>query len=272
MKRTAFFISDSTGITAETMGHSLLTQFPQFEFTQLAIPYVNTPEKAYEVLAKIDQASQDGQAKALVFSTLANPEIRNIIANCNGMFIDLFDMLAEPLEQELNSKYAQKVGKSHNIKNFQTYDTRIAAIDFALNTDDGVGINHYTDANLILVGVSRCGKTPTCLYLALKFGIFAANYPITDEDMAAPHLPQALQLYPEKLFGLIITADRLHEIRQQRQPNSNYAAIQQCQRELTHVENMFKRNNIPYLNSTNFSIEEIATKIMSQKKIKRHLY
>lgn len=270
MKRTAFFISDSTGITAETLGHSLLTQFPQCEFEQITIPYINNVEKAREALIRINQTSQADQAKAIVFSTLANPEIRSIVADCNGMFIDIFNLFVPALEEELRSKYSQQIGKSHNIANFANYDARVSAIEFSLNTDDGIGINNYDNADLILVGVSRCGKTPTCLYLALKFGIFAANYPITDEDMLNPYLPKKLQAYKEKIFGLIISPERLHEIRQERRPDSNYAAIEQCKKELNIVEQMFKKDNIPYLNSTTFSIEEIATKIMSLKKMRRH--
>ena len=271
MKRTAFFISDSTGITAETLGNSLLTQFPQFEFTKIAIPYVNNAEKAVEVLKQINQTCRDDQTKALVFSTLADTEIRNIVADCNGMFMDLFSILIGPLEEELNSKYAQKIGELHSIANLENYDRRIAAIEFALNTDDGIGINNYKDAEIIIVGVSRSGKSPVCLYLALKFGIFAANYPIVDTELEFKSLPTKLLEHKEKTIGLIISPERLHEIREQRQPNSSYAKIEQCKKELTAMETIFKNDNIPYINSTSLSIEEIATKIITIKKLTRQI-
>jgi len=272
MRRTAFFISDSTGITAETLGRSLLTQFQELEFDQTTIPYVNTVEKAKEVLERINQASRDTKTKVLVFSTLADPKMRTIFSNCDCLFIDFFDTFIPALEEELHSKYAEKIGELHKIANFKTYDQRVAAIEFALNTDDGVGINNYKNADIVLIGVSRCGKTPTSLYLALKFGLFAANYPITDEDLTIATLPKSLLPHKEKLFGLTITAQRLHEIRQQRKPKSTYASLPQCQKELSMVEKIFKRANIPFLNSTTFSIEEIATKIMTIKKIKRQRF
>lgn len=272
MQRTAFFISDSTGITAETLGRSLLTQFQGLEFDQTTIPYVNTEEKAKEVLERINQTGCDTKSKVIVFSTLADPKMREILAGCNCLFIDFFDAFIPALEKELHSKYAEKIGELHKIANFKTYDQRVAAIEFALNTDDGIGINNYKNADIVLIGVSRCGKTPTSLYLALKFGLFAANYPITDEDLTIATLPKSLLPHKEKLFGLTITAQRLHEIRQQRKPKSNYASLSQCQKELSIVEKIFKRASIPFLNSTTFSIEEIATKIMAMKKIKRQRF
>jgi len=271
MNRVAFFISDSTGITAETLGRSLLTQFQELEFDQTTIPYVNTTEKAKEVLEQINQAGRDSKTKVLVFSTLANPKMREILANCNCMFIDFFDVFIPPLEEELHSKYAQKVGELHKIANLKTYDLRVAAVEFALNTDDGVGVKNYKDADIILIGVSRCGKTPTSLYLALKFSLFAANYPIVDGDLTVS-LPKNLRPYKDKLFGLTISAQRLHEIRQQRKPDSNYASLSLCKKELSTVEKIFEHFNIPFLNSTTFSIEEIATKIMAVKKIKRQRF
>jgi len=270
--RTAFFVSDSTGITAETLGHSLLAQFPGIHFEKLTIPYINSVAKAQKIIAQINAASQKTQAKALVFSTLANSEIRAILATCNGLFMDFFDILMGPLEKELQAKYSQDIGKFHSILDTNSYDQRISAVDFALYTDDGIGIKHYENADVILIGVSRCGKTPTCLYLALKFGIFAANYPITEEDMYEVNLPKPVQPYISKLFGLTISVERLQSIREQRKPGSRYATKEQCQQELKTVLQIFNKSNIPYLDSTTCSIEEIATKIMAKKKINRRSF
>jgi len=270
MKHTAFFISDSTGITAETLGKALLSQFPKIKFKKLTIPYVNSLDKARETVMQINQVSRKDQAKVLVFSTLANPEMRSILADCDGMVMDFFDILIGPLEEELQSKYAKEVGKLHKMPDLKTYDARIAAIDFALNADDGINVKNYKNADVILIGVSRSGKTPTCLYLALKFAIRAANYPITEENINISHLPKDLIPYRKKLFGLTITSARLHEIREQRRPNSSYAKLAQCQKELKTVEQIFKKEKIPYLDSTAFSIEELATKITQIKKITRH--
>ncbi len=269
MKRKAFFISDSTGITAETLGHSILAQFPNIKFEQKTIPYINSIEKAEEVVTQINAASTEDKAKALVFSTLANTEVRDLVKNCDALFMDFFDILMEPIETELKAKYAQDVGKFHGISDTNTYDKRIAAIDFALNTDDGVGVKNYDKADVILVGVSRCGKTPTCLYMALLFGVLAANYPITEEDIHSAALPEALQDHTDKIFGLTINPERLQTIRQQRRPDSTYASLEQCKKELSTVQQMFRNYGVPYLDSTSFSIEELATKIMAQRGLKR---
>ena len=268
-KRIAFFISDSTGITAETLGQSLLAQFSHINFEKQTIPYVNSIEIAQEVLEKINSVSHQNNSKVLVFSTLADAKIRNILAACNGLFMDFFDILMTPLETELNAKYAQDIGKFHSILDVNRYDQRIFAMEFALSTDDGIGVKNYKDADVIITGVSRCGKTPTCLYMALTFGVRAANYPITEEDMHATDLPDVLKPYVKKLFGLTISEQRLHSIRAQRRPNSKYASIEQCKTELSIVNKMFEKDSIPKLNSTIFSIEEISTKIMAEMGVKR---
>lgn len=271
MKRAVFFVSDSTGITAENLGRSLLIQFPQFEFDQLTIPYVTSTVKANTIATQINSASTTNQTKSLVFSTLADPAIRNIIATSNCFFIDTFELLVSSLEQELHGKHTQKIGKLHTISNTKAYDARVAAIEFALTTDDGIGTNHYDKTEIILIGVSRSGKTPTCLYLALKFGIFAANYPIADAELLTVDLPSVLRKYSNKLFGLTINAKRLHEIRTERKPGSTYATLKQCQTELKNINKIFIQNKIPYLDSSTFSIEEIATKIIATKNLTRRL-
>lgn len=272
MKRAVFYISDSTGITAETLGHSLIIQFPQFEFEQIPIPYINSEARAYEVVAQINEASQVNQAKSIVFSTLAKPEIRNVFIGSDCLFMDFFNILIGPLETELQSKYAQNIGKFHTINNVKAYDARIAAIEFALKTDDGVNTKDYSNAELILLGVSRSGKTPTCIYLALKFGIFTANYPLTEEDLTSDRLPDQLLPFKDKLFGLLITPERLQQIRHQRMPNSKYSSLEQCQKELKITRQMMDNASIPYLESTSFSIEELAAQIMARKSLRRHLF
>ncbi|MBN1684259.1 MAG: kinase/pyrophosphorylase [Gammaproteobacteria bacterium] len=268
MNRIVFFVSDSTAITAETLGRSLLTQFKQFTFERITMPFVNTLEKAQKALEEINKISREQQAKVIVFSTLVDPHLRKILSPCNGLFIDFFDQVMPALKKELHAEPEQKIGQTHGIDP-QIYSSRIEAINFALDTDDGLGIKHYDKADVILIGVSRSGKTPTCLYLALQFRIHAANYPITEEDMHSGQLPKSLETYRPKLFGLTIDPERLHEIREQRSPNSRYASLDQCQYETTQIERLFQQSNIPYLNSTHFSIEEISTRIMNQMGIKR---
>ena len=270
MKRTVFFISDGTGITAQTLGHSLITQFDQIEFAQVAIPYIDTPEKAHAVFERINLTHQQDGQKPLVFSTLVNANIYHIIQKCTGLCLDFFQTFIVPLEVELNTPSSHSIGRSHS-SNKKAYTSRIDAINFTLSTDDGINTHQYKEAELILVGVSRSGKTPTSLYLALQYGIRTANYPITEEDFDAHQLPKILLPYRQKLFGLTIEPNRLHAIRTERRPSSRYASLEQCQHELRIVEQLFMQANIPYLNTTKLSIEEIATKIMVSLGIERQL-
>ncbi|MGQ3887740.1 posphoenolpyruvate synthetase regulatory kinase/phosphorylase PpsR [Legionella sp. CNM-1927-20] len=267
MKRHAFIISDGTGITAENLAHSLLTQFNNIDFEKHITPYIDTLPKAQTAVEQINLVFKNTGVKPLVFMTLINPDIANAIKQANACVLDLFNTFLGPLEKELGEKSSYTVGRAHGFS--QAYTHRIIAVDYALAHDDGVKIKGYDQADIILIGVSRCGKTPSCLYMALHFGILAANYPFTEDESSYSRLPESLRPYKNKLFGLTIDAERLQQIRNERRPNSRYASAEQCRLEVLEVEGMYKRENIPYLNTTRFSVEEIATKIISIAGIPR---
>ncbi len=271
MKRTAFFISDGTGITAEGLGHSLLAQFETIEFEHVTLPYTDTLEKAADAVRRIDQAFHADGLKPIIFDTIVNKEIRDVIARSEGFMVDIFGTFLCPLEQELGHQSSYTVGQSHSITKNGSYSRRIEAVNYALDNDDGARTQRYDEADLILIGVSRSGKTPTCLYLALQYGVKAANYPITEEDLVDQKLPDALRVHRHKLFGLTIDPDRLAVIRNERRPNSRYSSIKQCQYEVEEVELMYRRERTPHLNSTECSVEEIATRIMMQAGLKRRI-
>ncbi|RMJ05946.1 Phosphoenolpyruvate synthase regulatory protein [Marinobacter litoralis] len=270
MKRTAFFISDGTGLTAEALGHALLAQFEKIEFERITVPYIDDEEKAREMATRINTAAEIDGERPLVFDTIVNSTIREIVSGANGFMVDIFGTFLNPLERELNSSSSYSVGKSHAIDNVSSYERRIHAVNFALDNDDGARTRHYDEADLILIGASRSGKTPTCLYLALQYGIKAANYPITEEDLDDQKMPGALRAHKQKLFGLTIQPERLATIRNERRPNSRYSSMQQCMHEVEEIELMYKRERIPYLNTTAYSVEEISTRIMVSTGLKRH--
>lgn len=271
MKRSAFFISDGTGITAETLGQSLLAQFENIAFTKVTRPYIDDVTKARAIVQQINQAAERDGARPIIFDTIVNQDIRDILAESEGYMIDIFQTFLAPLEQELTSHSSYSVGKSHSIAHSANYMERIEAVNFALDNDDGARTHYYDKADLILIGVSRCGKTPTCLYMAMQYGIRAANYPLTEDDMEHLQLPNALRQHKHKLFGLTIDPDRLTAIRNERKPNSRYASFAQCEFEVREVENLFRRENIAHINSTHFSVEEISAKIMVEKGVERRL-
>ncbi len=268
MKRQAFFISDGTGITAEPLGHSLLSQFESIEFEQITLPYIDSISKAAEVVERLNKVSESG-ARPIVFDTIVNQEIRDEISKANAFKVDIFATFLAPLEKELNMGSSYTVGKSHAGGDNKSYLARIDAVNYALENDDGSRIKHYDKADIILVGVSRSGKTPSCLYLALQFGIKAANYPLTEEDLGNGDLPHALKPYKDKLFGLTIDPERLAAIRNERKANSRYASLNQCYYETEEVEMLFRRLSIPFLTTTDLSVEEISTRIMVESKLTR---
>lgn len=260
---TVFFVSDGTGITAETFGHSVLTQF-DLRFKQVRIPFIDSIDKAHDACKKINEAFAESNLRPIVFSTLVRVDFANIIRQAHGLHMDLIQTFVEPLEQELGIKSTHTVGRSHNTADTQAYKNRIEAINFSLAHDDGQSHKNLTAADVILVGVSRSGKTPTSLYLAMQYGIKAANYPLIPEDFERGKLPTALQTFKGKIFGLTIAPERLSEIRNERRPGSKYAAIENCMLEVNEAERMMKREGIRWLSSTTKSIEEISTTILQE--------
>lgn len=271
MKRPVFFISDRTGITVEMLGHTLLTQFEDVEFERINCPFVDSAEKVATVVEQVNRAAERGEGRPLVFSSLVDPELREQAGQCAGVFFDLFDAFINPLEIELGVQSSHTVGRSHGMGVYATYKTRIDAVNFVLANDDGTSTRHYPDADIILIGVSRTGKTPTCLYLALHYGILAANYPLTEDDLDTNHLPDTLAPYRKKIYGLTIDSSRLQQIRTERRPNSPYASAKQCHFEVKAVEAMYQQEKIPFLDTSAVSIEEIATTILQKANLQRRI-
>ena len=269
--RTVFFVSDGTGITAETFGHAVLTQF-DLRFRQVRLPFVDTLDKAYAAARRINDTFALDNQLPIVFSTLVKPDLSDVIRKSNGMHMDLIQTFVAPLEQELGLKSTHTVGRSHNIVDSEEYKNRIEAINFSLAHDDGQSHKNLADADVILVGVSRSGKTPTSLYLAMQYGIKAANYPLIPDDFERGKLPSSLPPFRNKIFGLSITPERLSEIRHERRAGSKYASIENCRYEVNEAELMMKREGIRWLSSTTKSIEEIATTILQEIKPDRRDY
>lgn len=270
--REVFYISDGTAITAETMGHAVLGQFP-LQTKQTTLPFVETMQRAEQVMQLIEKSYQIHQQKPLVFFSIVLPEIKAKILQCPALCYDVLDCLVKPLQADLGLEPAPQLHRSHSMnKDLDSYQNRIAAIEYTLAHDDGISLNNLDKADIILLGVSRCGKTPTSLYLAMQFGIRAVNYPFIEDDMGRLKLPKEIEAYRYKTFGLTIDADRLVAIRHERYANSDYASLNQCEKELTRVESLFRREAIPYLNTTSLSVEEIATRLLEQSGLKRNLW
>ena len=266
-KRTVFFVSDSTGITAETFGHSLLSQFESIQFENIVLRYVDDLPKAELACRQIEAVAKIEEQPPLVFSTLVDPKLRHIIANSSGLWFDIFEVFIAPLQSALHETPAPMAGRSHAVGDLKRYSARIDAVNFAIQNDDGVSTRYYGEADIVLVGVSRTGKTPTCLYLALHYGVHAANFPLTEEELLQTQLPPELKPYQDKLFGLTISPERLHRIRNERRPDSRYASLPQCRLELNQAEDLFHASHIPMINTTTMSVEEIATTIMTQARL-----
>jgi regulator of PEP synthase PpsR (kinase-PPPase family) len=276
-RHTVFFVSDGTGITAETFGNSILSQFA-IKPRHLRRPFIDTPDKAHQVLREINHAAETEGRKPIVFITLVDPQILAIVkgrlpgTEQKGMVLDMFNTFIEPLEAEFGITSNHRIGRFSDVSDSQEYTDRIEAINFALAHDDGQSAKNLAEADVILVGVSRSGKTPTSLYLAMQHGIKAANYPLIPEDFERARLPSTLMPFKTKCFGLTIDPDRLARIRNERRPNSKYASIENCRYEVREGETMMKKEGIAWLSSTHKSIEEIATTILRDLRPDRLAY
>jgi regulator of PEP synthase PpsR (kinase-PPPase family) len=264
--RTVFFVSDGTGITAETFGNSILAQFDSLRFSIRRLPFVDAMDKADNACNVIEEQGQRDGARPIVFSTLVNPTIAERIKRADAVHMDMFKTFVEPLEIELGVKSSHTIGRFHHANDSESYKNRIEAINFSLAHDDGQSSKNLADADTILIGVSRSGKTPTSLYLSMQYGLKVANYPLIPEDFERNRLPDALLPYKAKCFGLTIDPMRLSDIRQERRPDSRYAALENCRAEVTAAESLMRRESIQWLSTTTKSIEEIATTILSQLK------
>lgn len=269
-QRTVFFISDQTGVTAETLGQSLLTQFDGADFRRVTVPFVSTKAKAEEAVRKINLTAEAEGRRPIVFSTMVHDDLREMVGKANGLFLDFFDAFLAPLEREMGVKSSHTTGRAHGMAgNVDAYYARIDATNFALNNDDGAQVRDYGKADVILVGVSRSGKTPTCVYMAMQYGVFAANYPLTEEDFESCKLPPSLEKHREKLFFLTISAARLQQIRRERMQGGRYSSPQQVSYELREAEKLCRKYGLPVIDTTEKSVEEIASTILEQRGLER---
>jgi len=269
MRRTVFYVSDGTAITAETFGRCLMTQFSDIKMRQVRLPFVDTPDKADDAVALIERATaDDGGHRPIMFSTIVDARISAILEKADADHFDLFSTYLGPLEAALGVAPSPRVGQTHGMGNSEGYEDRMEATNYALTHDDGIS-TRLDNADVVLVGVSRSGKTPTCLYMALHYGVKAANYPLTEEDLEHPRLPEFLRQYKHKLFGLNIDPERLAQIREVRRPGSRYASIKQCRYEVEAAEAMLRSEGVPIFMSTQTSIEELASRILLELGLNR---
>jgi regulator of PEP synthase PpsR (kinase-PPPase family) len=272
-RRTVFFVSDRTGITAEMLGNSLLVQFDQFQFNRITMPFVDSPEKVDEAIRRINEVGEREPEQPIVFTSVVDEEAAERIRNgARALTLDVFQIFISPLEAELKARSSHTAGRSHGIANSHDYFARMEAINFTQAHDDGAQTRDLAKAQVILVGVSRCGKTPTSLYLALQFGIRTANFPLTPDDFADHRLPASVVPHRDRLFGLTIQPDRLREIREERRPGSRYAALDNCRYEVREAERLMETERIPVVDTTTKSIEEIATTILHRTGLRRTVF
>ena len=267
-KRTVFFVSDGTGITAESLGHSLLSQFEGVEWIQHRLPFINTREKAQEAVQRIEAVAERDGCCPIVFTTLVDDEISSMLEQAPALCLNFFKTFLAPIEAEINIKSTHTVGRTHGRTDSSDYKNRIEAINYTLAHDDGITDRDLAEADVILVAVSRCGKTPTSLYLAMQFGLKAANFPLIPEDFDRGRLPGTLEKHRAKLFGLTIQPERLASIREERRAGSKYASLANCRFEISEAEKMMRREGIRWLDSSTKSIEEISTTILQELNLR----
>ena len=263
--RIVFIVSDGTGITAENFSQSILAQF-EASFKHIRVPFVDSVDKAHDAVSSINQAATKYGVPPIVFTTLVNSELNSIVSKANGLILDMFQTFVAPLEEALGMKSTHAMNRLHHNADTDAYKNRIEAINYSLAHDDGQSNQNLAEADVILIGISRVGKTPTSLYLAMQYGLKAANYPLIPEDFERGQLPKDLIPFRQKIFGLMIDAERLSEIRNERRPGSNYAKLENCRYEINEATAMMKKQSIPWVLTTSKSIEEIATTVLQAIK------
>ncbi|HEX7001711.1 MAG TPA: pyruvate, water dikinase regulatory protein [Trueperaceae bacterium] len=265
-KKHVYFVSDHTGVTAEVVGQSLLSRFDHIDLETYTKPFVTTEARAHEVVAEFARLPEP----PIVFSTITEPSVRRLVAQAAAVHFDLFEPYAARLEEALGQPAETVVGAAHSIRDLARYQARIDAVEFSLATDDGSNVKRYDTADVVMVGVSRVGKSPTSLYLAMTYGVKASNFPLVEEDLETDALPKALVAHRGKLFGLTINPARLHELRMKRSPGTGYASLERCEFEVSRAERLFRRHNLPYLETTNVSVEELASQVLQRANLERH--
>lgn len=264
-RRRVYFLSDRTGITVETLGRSLLTQFPDVEFERRIIPFVDNVEAAREAAETIRRHAENGDAPPLVFSTLTDEAVQAVISDAVEHVFDLFGTFIGPLEAALGTRSSHTAGRTHGIVDALAYEKRLDVLNYTLAHDDGLKPQDLDRADIVLIGVSRCGKTPTCLYLAMHYNLMAANYPLTEDEFEMTRLPKVLEACRQRLYGLTIVPEQLSRIRRERRREGIYASLNQCRMEVAEAEALFHREQIPFLDTTTISIEEIAATIVRDR-------
>jgi regulator of PEP synthase PpsR (kinase-PPPase family) len=271
MPRSLFLVSDRTGITVETLAHTLLTQFEHAPEQQHTLPFIDTEAKVEAAVRQINAAAENDGVPPLVFTSFIDQDFRRLIKNSSGTVIDFFEAFLDPVAEAIGQAPRGRSGLSHGQGNQNSYDERLAAVNYSLHYDDAERLDGLDQADVVLLGVSRSGKTPTCLYLSLQYGLRAANYPLTPEDFERGGLPVALQDVKGRLFGLTISPDRLQRIREERRPGSAYSDLSRCRDEVRRAEELYRTHGIPWLDTTSVSIEEIATAIVHLLGLKRRI-
>lgn len=265
-KKRVYFVSDHTGVTAEVVGQSLLSRFDHVDLETHTKPFVSDLARATEVVAEFGRLPEP----PIVFSTITEPRVRKLVADAAAVHFDLFEPYTARLEEALGQPPETVVGAAHSIRDLARYQARIDAVEFSLTTDDGSNVKRYDNADVVLIGVSRVGKSPTSLYLAMTYGVRAANFPLVDEDLETDALPSALADHRGRLFGLTINPARLHELRTKRSPGTGYASIERCEHEVNRAERLYRRHNLPFLETTNVSVEELASQVLQRANLERH--
>ncbi|EPQ8525271.1 posphoenolpyruvate synthetase regulatory kinase/phosphorylase PpsR [Vibrio vulnificus] len=270
--RDVFYVSDGTAITCETLGHVVLGQFP-FVANEKTFPFVESEEKLTELIKHIEISFQTNGIKPLVFFSLVLPDLKARLMESPAYCYDVLESIVQRVKDDIQMEPTPKLQRSRSVgKDTDTYFDRIAAIEYTLAHDDGISLKGFELADIILLGVSRSGKTPTSLYMAMQFGLRVVNYPYIDDDIKGLKLLPEFEIHRHKLFGLTIDPKRLTEIRENRLAGSDYASTEQCQHELANVEALFRREAIPYINTTSLSVEEISTRVLEKTGLKRRLF
>ena len=253
-------VSDSTGETVNTIARACIVQFEGVEVEEHIWPMVRTKKQLEDICAEIE--AEPG----LVMFTLLDGALRNQLQSfCRGVripCISVLDPFIAAFGSYLGVESRGLPGRQHAMDS--EYFDRIDAMNFVMHHDDGQAVGNLKEAQVILVGVSRTSKTPTCVYLANR-GIKAANVPIVPN---AP-LPEALTNAKHALVvGLTEDPVRLVQVRRNRlrmsqdEPDTEYTSLESVKAEVAAARRLFNKHGWPVIDVTRRSIEETAAAVL----------
>lgn len=263
-KLAVYIVSDAIGQSAVNIAHSALSQFPDLEYIIKDYTFISEIAEIDEIIHVLENEEK----RAIVLHTFSNPEMAKYLdRESRGVCEDSYDILT-PIVDRISNLVELKPNAQSGIVNRRldsNYFSRIEALEFAVNHDDGKDPKGFLEADIVILGISRTSKTPLSIFLANN-NFKVANLPLVPEST----LPEEIwNVDPKRIIGLTNDVSILSEIRKERMisygmnPETYYSNTNRIEAEIYYAEKLYKKLECKVINVANRSIEETAGNIIS---------